>query len=228
MKKIIFYTILILVVIAVLNDPATRHSVLTEIKKIISEAIDASKNNRSSESKSTEIGPTDSNSSIPPLRWPLKGQCSDWKISMKYGESWKYGSCAGLYKKHAGIDIVAGVGENVFSAEAGIVRVIYEASDKGENWGKGIVLDHGAFTTVYLHVDPVVIENQPVKRGQEIATVARTNSIHLHFGVRDDVYADASQRGALPQKKSLENGKCKNDPVFPGKFVDPLMEVTYE
>jgi murein DD-endopeptidase MepM/ murein hydrolase activator NlpD len=91
----------------------------------------------------------------------------------------------------------------------------------------GIVIGHGEFTTVYIHVVPLINVGQYVKKGQIIAKIAKIKSYHLHFGIRLAKYDKYSTRGALPLKNTPGDKYCKGDPVFPGHFIDPF-EVKYD
>ena len=113
------------------------------------------------------------------------------------------------------------------------MKAVYTLSSQ-HNWGKGIVIEHSGFTTIYMHVNPVVNVGAYVNKGQKIGTIGSIEGdIHLHFGVRSGIYSDISKRGALPQKhgdSDHQDGRftgCKSDPLFPEKFVDP-MKLKYE
>ena len=152
------------------------------------------------------------------LKWPLSGTLADRTINQLFGADWPDGKCDGLVKKHAGVDISAVKGESVYAANAGIVRAIV---DGGTQWKKAVTIEHTSsnpvFTTVYWHIDPVVVVGQELTSGQIIGNIADLGSnTHLHFGVRMSAYSNISNRGALPQTDS------DGDPAFPEHFVDPL------
>ena len=173
-------------------------------------------------------------SEIPVLNWPLTGEIEDRRILLGFGDIWTWTYCGGLPKKHTGVDLKASVGEDVYAAYDGVVKAVYALSSK-HNWGKGVVIEHSGFTTTYMHVNPVVIVGAHVNNGQKISTIINIDGDeHLHFGVRNSAYSDVSKRGALPQKQGDSNYDkeghftgCKNDPLFPEKFVDP-MKLKYE
>ncbi len=159
------------------------------------------------------------------LLWPLEGGKENAVINLGYGEDWVK-SCDGTPKIHTGLDIKAKIGANVLAAQAGEVRVIYVVKDKyGKYAGKGIVIEHGGgdFTTVYMHIEPLFRENDHVEKGQVIATIADISGAHLHFGIRKAKYGEYATRGALPRIKTNDNNFCRDDPVFPDKFIDPLV-----
>lgn len=164
--------------------------------------------------------------SSPYLKWPLEKGKEESHINSGFGDDW-IKVCGCDLKKHVGIDIDAKVGEVVIAAKEGKVKIIYIAEDKDGGYaGRGIVIEHGdegfEYTTVYIHVEPVVKEGQTVKKGQVIAAVSDILGRHLHFGIRKAIYDDFSTRGALPQRNTDDDKFCKGDPVFPGHFIDPF------
>ena len=170
---------------------------------------------------------------IPTLKCPLAGNIESRKILLGFGDLWTWTYCGGLPKKHAGVDLKASVGEDVYAAYDGKIVKIYDLSSV-HNWGKGVIIEHTGFTTSYMHVNPVVKEEDYVNKGQKISTIANIDGDeHLHFGVRSSTYSGISKRGALPQKhgdSDYQDGRftgCKSDPLFPEKFVDP-MKLKYE
>ncbi len=164
--------------------------------------------------------------SSPYLKWPLEKEKKKEDINLGFGEDWVK-SCGGYPKKHTGIDIKANPGNKVMAAKEGKVLVKFAVNGGAD--GYGIVIGHGdkgyeytTDTTVYMHVDPLVIEGQTVKKGQIIATVSDILGPHLHFGIRKSGYDTYSTRGALPQKNTDDDKYCKGDPLFPGHFIDPF------
>lgn len=165
---------------------------------------------------------------IPTLCWPLRGTMTSRRVLRSFGADWTWRDCGGFYKKHVGVDLAADVGEEVYAVYDGVVKVIYTAS-LSHNWGKGIVVEHPGFTSLYLHVIPLVEQGQWVRKGQKIAKIARIDTLtHLHFGIRCAPYSEIAKRGALPQKhgqSDWQDGKftgCLTDPLFPEKFINPL------
>jgi murein DD-endopeptidase MepM/ murein hydrolase activator NlpD len=154
---------------------------------------------------------------IPRLAWPTTAR----SINLGFGDDWtKYAiNCTNLKWKHAGIDIGAAKGSAVTAAEAGTVIIVQEAPQ----WKWWITIEHqdakrNKYTTVYWHLDkPPVKPGQGVKRGQQIAQVADMGkNTHLHFGVRNAVYSNTANRGALPAKV------CTGFPAFSESFQSPL------
>jgi murein DD-endopeptidase MepM/ murein hydrolase activator NlpD len=175
----------------------------------------------------------DSSPKLPPLsspylKWPLKKEKREEDINLGFGDDW-IKSCGNYPKKHVGIDIKANPDDDVMAAKAGKVKLKFSI-DGGAD-GYGIVIGHGKspfeYTTVYMHVDPLVMEGQNVEKGQIIAKISRISSHHLHFGIRKSGYDIYSSRGALPQKNTDDNKYCKGDPIFPGHFIDPF-ELKYD
>lgn len=160
--------------------------------------------------------------SSPYLKWPLEKGKHESHINSGFGTNWIV-NCGCESKKHVGIDIAANVGDNVLAAKTGnVIKIFQVETPDGKDWGDGIVIGHGEYTTVYMHVDPVVKEGQPVGKGDIIARVSNIYGYHLHFGIRKLKYDKFSKRGALPLKNTNDNDYCKNDPVFPGNFIDPF------
>jgi len=167
---------------------------------------------------------------IPTLKWPLAGRVSDRQVSLEFGDIWTWTYCGGLPKKHAGVDLPATKGEDVYAPEAGIVK----AKVYNPEWKYCVTIEHSGFTTVCWHVDPLVNVGDNVTRGQIIGSLADLGrNTHLHFGVRASTYSDISNRGALPQihgDSDHQDGRftgCKSDPLFPEKFINP-MTLSYE
>jgi murein DD-endopeptidase MepM/ murein hydrolase activator NlpD len=160
--------------------------------------------------------------SSPYLKWPLKKEKKKEDINLCFGDDWVK-NCGCYPKKHTGIDIKANPGDEVMAAKEGKILVIFpvKAADGGGG-GNGIVIGHGEFTTVYIHVVPLINVGQYVEKGQIIAKIAKIKSYHLHFGIRLAKYDKYSTRGALPQKNTPDDKYCKGDPVFPDHFIDPF------
>lgn len=140
-----------------------------------------------------------------------------------FGDDWEVSGTkcpadpGGVWKKHTGSDFVASATDDVFAAEAGVVKHVEEHSP----WAYHIVIEHThsdgwKYTTVYWHVDPLVDQNDTVTKGEHIADVADIDGDHLHFGVRIGDYAEnPSGVGALPV------GNCSIWTAFPGGFISP-------
>jgi murein DD-endopeptidase MepM/ murein hydrolase activator NlpD len=91
------------------------------------------------------------------------------------------------YRMHTGIDLGAGMGTKVFSAEWGIVR---RAEWLG-GYGNTIMVDHGGgIWTLYGHLSKINVKvGQTVARGEVIGLVGSTGwstGPHLHFEVREN------------------------------------------
>lgn len=149
------------------------------------------------------------------LGWPLSGSPENRTILSSFGDDWLE-SCDGLIMKHTGIDISATTTDTVYAAEAGIVKV----AQTDQDWGGWVTIEHSSltnpYTTVYFHIMPSVSVNATVSKGDPIGTVVNYGStIHLHFGLRNGLYANTSNRGRLPQTV------CGGDPAFQENFEDP-------
>lgn len=107
---------------------------------------------------------------------------SEIKITEEFGEIKKYGK---IGFQHLGVDLEAKEGNPVFAINDGVVKFAKELS----NYGKTIVIDHGAgIFSLYLHLNEFkVSEGQKVKKGEIIALSGNTGysiSPHLHFSVK--------------------------------------------
>ncbi|MEX2658395.1 MAG: peptidoglycan DD-metalloendopeptidase family protein [Acidimicrobiales bacterium] len=104
--------------------------------------------------------------------WPARGP-----VTSEYGNRWG--------RLHAGIDIGARVGAQIWAAKAGTVVV----SGSQGGYGNTIVIDHGGgMTTLYAHQSRLVAgQGQRVSQGQLIGYVGNTGNStgpHLHFETR--------------------------------------------
>ena len=91
----------------------------------------------------------------------------------------------GRVKRHAGVDIGAGYGTNIYAANSGTVLV---AGWNSGGYGNYVVIDHGGgITTLYGHCSSLCVsKGQTVTKGQVIAKVGSTGMStgpHLHFEV---------------------------------------------
>lgn len=149
------------------------------------------------------------------LGWPLDGSPDTRTILSVFGDDWLE-SCGGEIMKHTGIDIGATTTDVVYAAEDGIVKV----AQTDQQWGGWVTIEHDSlnnpFTTTYIHVTPSVSYNDPVDKGDPIGTVVNYGGpVHLHFGLRNGVYNNTSNRGRLPQSV------CGGDPAFQENFENP-------
>ncbi len=100
------------------------------------------------------------------------------KITSPFGPRWG--------RMHKGLDIKCEIGDTIYSAFAGKVRVVnYE----GKGYGKYIVIRHNnGLETVYGHLSKQMVEeNQNVKAGEAIGLGGATGHVtgsHLHFETR--------------------------------------------
>lgn len=88
-------------------------------------------------------------------------------------------------RNHYGIDIKANIGDTIYAAFSGKVRVARKAS----GYGKVIVIrHHNGLETVYGHLSKQIVKvNEHVKAGQPIGlagSTGRSTGPHLHFETR--------------------------------------------
>lgn len=90
---------------------------------------------------------------------------------------------------HAGIDIPAPSGTNIYAAKSGVV--IHAAKGTGSSWSYGnyVIVSHSDGTsTLYAHMSRIGCkQGQTVKQGEVIGyvgTTGRSTGNHLHFEVR--------------------------------------------
>lgn len=114
--------------------------------------------------------------------WPTNGQLTSsfgWRTHPIYGDS----------RFHAGIDIGASYGSDVWAADAG--TVVYAGWSSG--YGNLVLISHGTvggkdLTTGYAHQSEILVSNgQQVGRGQPVGRIGSTGNStgpHLHFEVR--------------------------------------------
>ncbi|MFH2013196.1 MAG: M23 family metallopeptidase [Pseudomonadota bacterium] len=86
---------------------------------------------------------------------------------------------------HTGVDLRAGIGEEIRSSNTGIVIFVSEMFF----CGKSVIVDHGrGLYTMYFHLSKIdVKEGQRVKKGEILGLVGssgRSTGPHLHWGVR--------------------------------------------
>ncbi|MBQ9206001.1 MAG: M23 family metallopeptidase [Treponema sp.] len=97
---------------------------------------------------------------------------------------------SGTWKFHAGIDLAAPIGTEVYACKSGTVVAI---ADKTEHplYGKYIDIQHNGNTTSrYAHLSQILVrKGQTVSTGQTIGLVGTTGAStgpHLHFEVREN------------------------------------------
>ncbi len=102
---------------------------------------------------------------------------ADGHVTSKYG--WRKG------RMHAGIDIKALKGDNLYAAFDGVVRL----SKYYSSYGNCVIIRHSnGLETLYAHATKLLVEvNDEVKAGDIIAlagSTGRSTGSHLHFEVR--------------------------------------------
>ncbi|WP_158224744.1 M23/M56 family metallopeptidase [Agaribacterium haliotis] len=116
-----------------------------------------------------------------------------WQVPVKH---YRLSSQFGLKQKirnnkaHSGVDLAAPEGTQLFSANAGIVRIADDNSLHA-SLGKAVIIEHAqGLTTLYSHMqDIAVVAGQRVEAGEKIGTVGRTGKAtgpHLHFELRQN------------------------------------------
>ncbi len=98
---------------------------------------------------------------------------------------------------HAGLDIKAPTGTEVFAANAGTVVLARELFYTGNT----VVIDHGlGLYTVYAHLSRIDVEaDKPVERAARVGLVGATGRVtgpHLHWGVK--LHGARVDPGTLP------------------------------
>ena len=112
------------------------------------------------------------------LAWPVSGP-----VSSPYG--WRTHPIFGDRRLHTGLDISAGYGSTVYSADRGTVSFVGVMG----GYGNVVVVDHGGgLATTYNHLSAFSVSSgQTVGRGQPVGAVGCTGYCtgpHLHFEVR--------------------------------------------
>ncbi len=117
--------------------------------------------------------------------WPLPGSYNT--ISSLAGG--RIHPVTGKPSNHAGIDIPAPSGTNIYAAKSGVV--IHAAKGTGSSWSYGnyVIVSHSDGTsTLYGHMSRIGCkQGQTVKQGDVIGyvgTTGRSTGNHLHFEVR--------------------------------------------
>lgn len=117
--------------------------------------------------------------------WPLPGGYNT--ISSLAGG--RIHPVTGKPSNHAGIDIPAPSGTNIYAAKSGVV--IHAAKGTGGSWSYGnyVIVSHSDGTnTLYAHMSRIgCSQGQTVKQGDVIGyvgTTGRSTGNHLHFEVR--------------------------------------------
>lgn len=110
--------------------------------------------------------------------WPTNGV-----VTSNFG--WRTHPVFGNQRLHAGMDIGADYGENIYAADGGTVISVGWIS----GYGKTVIIEHnGTYSTLYAHSSELLVnEGQIVRKGQLIARVGETGYTtgpNLHFEVR--------------------------------------------
>lgn len=88
---------------------------------------------------------------------------------------------------HSGIDISAPEKSPVFATACG--RVTFAGRDRG-GYGKYVIVDHGAYETLYAHLARIKTKpNKNVRRGQVIGRAGKTgnaSAVHVHYEIRQN------------------------------------------
>lgn len=123
--------------------------------------------------------------------WPTDGV-----ITSNFG--WRTHPVFGNQRLHAGMDIGADYGEDVFAADGGVVISAGWIS----GYGKTVIIEHNStYSTLYAHNSELLVsEGQIVRKGQSISRVGDTGYTtgpNLHFEVRVNG-SPTDPRGYLP------------------------------
>jgi murein DD-endopeptidase MepM/ murein hydrolase activator NlpD len=114
------------------------------------------------------------------MTWPLP---SDKNMpSSTFG--WRFHPIFFEWRMHNGIDLGGIKGNNIVSANEGVVSI----ASWGEGYGYYVVVDHGGgVSTLYAHCSKLLVSaGQSVKKGQVISLIGATGwatGPHLHFEV---------------------------------------------
>ena len=108
---------------------------------------------------------------------------ADGPVTSPYG--WRRHPVLGTSRLHAGADIGAGYGSDIWAAKAGVV--IFAGWNGG--YGNCVMIDHGDdIVTLYGHMSEFYVsEGQSVAQGTVIGAVGSTGlstGPHLHFETR--------------------------------------------
>ncbi|MFK8185189.1 MAG: M23 family metallopeptidase [Phormidesmis sp.] len=85
---------------------------------------------------------------------------------------------------HLGVDVGGPLGDPIFAADGGVISIDDHGND---SWGLHITIDHGDSTTLYGHLNSVLVkQGDRVAKGQQIGLLGSTGKSsgpHLHFEV---------------------------------------------
>ncbi len=116
--------------------------------------------------------------SVSGFQWPVTG-----KATSEFG--YRVHPVYGTRRLHAGLDVGAPNGTDIWAAADGVV--IFSGVQGG--YGRTVIIDHGGgITTLYAHQSTILVpKDAVVKRGTAIGKVGSTGTStgnHLHFEVR--------------------------------------------
>ncbi len=106
-------------------------------------------------------------------------------VTSKFG--YRTSPISGKWKFHAGIDLAAPVGTEVFACKSGIVST----TGYNSTYGNYIIILHSnKVTSLYAHLSKILVQKgQEVTTGQTVGLVGVTGATtgpHLHFEVREN------------------------------------------
>lgn len=153
-----------------------------EIARLVAAAEAAARQKSQASAKSSSSSSSSSSSAASTggaMAWPS----ASTRISSPYGT--RVHPVTGKIKTHAGLDIDAAHGTNVYAAQSGTVIV---AGWNSGGYGNYVVIDHGGgLSTLYAHCSSLnVSTGQSVSKGQVIAKCGSTGlstGPHVHFEV---------------------------------------------
>ncbi|HBQ58341.1 MAG TPA: hypothetical protein DD671_01615 [Balneolaceae bacterium] len=100
-------------------------------------------------------------------------------VTSPYGPRWN--------SVHQGVDLDAGLRDNIYAAEKGIVV----KAGKGRGYGKMVRIKHaGGFESVYAHMSRIKVkEGDRIRKGDVVGKAGNTGTstgVHLHFEIWKD------------------------------------------
>ncbi len=107
-------------------------------------------------------------------------------LTSKFG--YRTSPISGKWKLHAGIDLAAPTGTDIFACKSGEV---IEAANNNPVYGSYVIIQHeGKTTSTYAHMSKILVtKHQKVKTGETIGKVGQTGMAtgpHLHFEIREN------------------------------------------
>lgn len=124
---------------------------------------------------------------------------------------------------HRGLDFRAAVGTPVKAIASG--KIFHSGSSPDPNAGKWVGIDHGAWSSRYLHLDqPLVAKGASVAQGEIIgysgSTGVQRSAPHLHFdlAVKDLSAYPLAIAGALLGEKKNWGWQVPAEPLIPANY----------